>query len=269
MRHVIGITTALSAYQWKIKQLAQQYGLVLCQQLDEYLFVIDLRCDGLYVQWNTSPVMYFHLDYLSGRSAYRRHTSGRRHLLSRALGLHKVQVPKVIDCTAGWGEDSLLMASWGCRVLMLERCAPVVCLLQDALDRMPDNHLKGTIDLQHVDAQYFLSKGEYQADIIYLDPMFEGLQQKSKVKKPMQLLRAWLVEDGGEEEGTKEKEIKEVGRTREDVSVDHEKLLDISLVCAKKRVVVKRHLHAPSLGRQKPSYACGGKNTRYDVYVIA
>lgn len=252
MQYNIGITTSLACFQETVDRLAQQYGLIPCQNMREHLFVFDCRLDGLYVQWNKKPVMYFHLDYLRGRSAYRRKNSGKKHLLSKALGLHKVAEPTVIDCTAGWGEDSLLMASWGCHVTMLERCAPVVCLLDDALGRLPSDVVVGSITLTHVDALEYLSSDVVHADIVYLDPMFEDIQQKAKVKKPMQLLRAWLSDQT---------------EKSDDIFTCGQSLLELALGSAKKRVVVKRHLHAPALDQKQPNYSCCGKSTRYDVYL--
>ena len=57
--------------------------------------------------------------------------------IAKALGIKKASdpMPVVIDATAGWGEDSWLMAGLGCRVLSVERNRIIATLLRDGLLR--------------------------------------------------------------------------------------------------------------------------------------
>ena len=54
-------------------------------------------------------------------------------MLAKAVGLKKGACPDVIDCTAGLGRDAFVLASLGCRVVMLERVTVVHALLNDGL----------------------------------------------------------------------------------------------------------------------------------------
>lgn len=60
-----------------------------------------------------------------------------RELLVKAARLKNVPLSSlhVLDATAGFGEDSLLLAAAGCRVTLYEYNPVIAALLQDALDR--------------------------------------------------------------------------------------------------------------------------------------
>jgi 16S rRNA (guanine1516-N2)-methyltransferase len=81
-------------------------------------------------------------------------------------------------------------------------------------------------------------------DIIYLDPMYPERKKSASVKKNMQLLQQLL----GKDEDTSE-------------------LLEVALLTARKRVVVKRPKSANPVTDKKPTYQVSSKNTRYDIYV--
>jgi 16S rRNA (guanine1516-N2)-methyltransferase len=49
---------------------------------------------------------------------------------------------------------------------------------------------------------------------------------------------------------------------------DESELLEVALQYAKRRVVVKRPIHAEPLSGRKPTMAIVSKKTRYDVYVV-
>ena len=87
----------------------------------------------------------------------------QRELLVRAARARGVEHPVAFDATAGFGEDSLLLAAAGYTVEMFE-CNPVIsALLADAL--------AGTVPYA-----------------VYLDPMFPGRTKSASVKKKFQLL---------------------------------------------------------------------------------
>lgn len=186
----------------------------------------------------------------------------RRQPLIRALGLKRAAhpAPTVIDATAGWGEDSWLMAARGCRVLAVERHGVVLAMLRDALARAATTKpaVAQRITPLAADAADLLRRlaapgdthelpppaAPWSApDIVYLDPMYPTRGRKTAERKPLKLLRQLAGDDP-----------------------DAADLLAAAQRVARRRVVVKRPLHAPPLGGI-PHHAHRGKALRYDVYL--
>ena len=80
-------------------------------------------------------------------------------------------------------------------------------------------------------------------DVIYLDPMYPTRGKSALSKKEMQICRKLVGDD-----------------------TDIDSLMTVAMETACKRVVVKRHPHAPPLA-PKPSICFKGKKVRYDVYL--
>jgi len=175
--------------------------------------------------------------------------AGRRlsQPLARAIGRRRGKAaPTVLDATAGFGEDAFLLAALGCNVLAVERHPVVAALLRDGLERAAQTHAQVTerIKLVCADAIDILrnrSNCAVDPDVIYLDPMFPA-GRKAAERKPMRVLRRLVGADD-----------------------DAVKLFGHALQFARRRVVVKRPLHAPALGG-KPMTTHKGKALRYDVY---
>lgn len=180
------------------------------------------------------------------------HGGGRGELIAKACGVKKDFTPTVVDATAGFGKDSLLLASLGCQVRMIERSPLVAAMLADGwqhaqqepalqqiLPRMHLHHANAVEWLQHLSP-------EQRPDVVYLDPMFPERLNSAKVKKDMQ---AFHLAVGPDE--------------------DSDALLKPALVVAKKRVVVKRPRHAVHLAGQKPDLVYEGESSRFDVYLSA
>jgi 16S rRNA (guanine1516-N2)-methyltransferase len=178
------------------------------------------------------------------------HGGGRGELIAKACGIKKDFLPKIVDATTGFGKDSLLLASLGCQVTMLERSPLVAALLTDgwqrALQEPALTDILPRMSLYHGDAkQWLLSVSEeYRPDVVYLDPMFPERANTAKVKKDMQVFH---IAVGADDDG--------------------DALLAPALAAAKKRVVVKRPRHAQHLAGQKPSLAYEGESSRFDVYL--
>jgi len=168
-----------------------------------------------------------------------------RQPLARALGLkRRSDLPlQVIDATAGWGEDTWLIASIGCNVSAIERNCVVAAMLRDALARaaVTDQATAARISVLAGDAASVLRTGGARPDIVYLDPMYPT-GRKTAERKAMKVLRALV---GADDDATE--------------------LLTAALAVAKRRVVVKRPLRAEPLG-EKPTHSHRGKALRYDVY---
>lgn len=191
------------------------------------------------------------IDFADGAHTYRRlHGGGRGQPIAKALGLAKYkEPPRIIDATAGIGQDSFVLACLGATVIALERNPLVALLLQDALDRARENPDLATIvqritliqsdagqTLQHIANQHS------PIDIIYLDPMFPHRSKTALVKKELRLLRDIVGDDP-----------------------DADALLPIALAAAPK-VVVKRPKTAPFLNAQRPDRQWLGESNRFDIY---
>ena len=76
------------------------------------------------------------VDFVEGAVAHRRKFGGgRSQSIAKAVGLKAGANPLVVDATAGLGRDAFVLASLGCRVVMLERSPVVAALLADGLTR--------------------------------------------------------------------------------------------------------------------------------------
>jgi len=195
------------------------------------------------------------IDFLSDALTYRRqHGGGIKQALARAVGIKSGIRPAVIDATAGLGKDSFLLASLGCKVTMIERSPLLAVLLSDALERAAisdelDSELISRFTLLQGDAADIFTKNkkitEEQPDTIYLDPMYPHSRKSALNRQEMRIVRKLVGDDD-----------------------DADKLLQVALQYAGKRVVVKRPKGAPKLGDESPAHVITMKNSRYDVYMI-
>ncbi|WP_248789173.1 class I SAM-dependent methyltransferase, partial [Escherichia coli] len=97
----------------------------------------------------------------------------------------------VIDATAGFGHDSLILASTGASVTLLEQQPLMFLLLQLEQQKMVQHRnwqkLMSRLTIYHGDAIALLAKLP-KVDRVYLDPMFPADSYKSAVNKHMQML---------------------------------------------------------------------------------
>lgn len=185
-----------------------------------------------------------------------------RQPLLRAIGLRKGDParPRVVDATAGYGEDAWLLAAMGCPVLAIERHALIAAMLRDAVRRAAHDQPQAAARLTVITADSTALLRQLaqpdaplppelaafrQPPVVYLDPMFPP-GRKTAQRKPMRLLH-WLI---GED-------------------ADAADLLDAALAAAQRRVVVKRPRHAPPLAGRSPTATHQGHSVRYDVYATA
>eukprot|EP00977_Amphora_coffeiformis_P009869 scaffold2276_cov160-Amphora_coffeaeformis.AAC.7 len=204
--------------------------------------------------------------------------------------LVKAASPKdahILDLTAGLGQDSLLLAMAGAKqVSMVERDPIVATLLADGLRRLHVLSEQGNDNVTRERTTCLLRRlslkpGESidmirelassatwpdkAPDIVYLDPMFPARKKSASVKKNIQLLHGIL----------ESQDVDESARLEEEAL-----LLQLSLGIARRKVVVKRPIHAPTLGQgdggvatQKtelpmPSYDIRGSINRWDVLSV-
>lgn len=192
----------------------------------------------------------------------------------------------VFDLTAGFGQDSMILASGKtAQVHMVERDPIVALLLSDAMRRLKliaetvenDDRARDLVkklSLHKDDAVGFckrrlseMNDGIFPMDarphVCYLDPMFPPRKKSAAVKKNMQILHGLF-------------------QTNEKMDFDDERqqeerdLLNEALSLAKSRVVVKRPINAPPLGSPDdtkedvciPSFELKGSMNRFDVYIL-
>jgi 16S rRNA (guanine1516-N2)-methyltransferase len=224
------------------------------KELNEWQLVYTSQ--GLALRLNNEPSWGdIIVDFNSPALNYRKlHGGGRNEALAKAIGIKGKDLLSVIDCTAGMGNDSFIMASVGAHVTMLERSPIIGALLEDALNRIevvPE--FWGRMLLVKTDAtDYILKQGAKKdakplADVIYLDPMFPHKKKSALVKKEMRAFQQLLGAD-----------------------VDSAQLLDAALKHAGSRVVVKRPSSAEPIelaSGRKPNTAIESKKHRFDVYI--
>lgn len=164
--------------------------------------------------------------------------------LSQAIGR---KTRKLIDATAGWGGDAMRFCAQGYEVICLERQPLFALVLSDAMRVLAETEWvqKNSVSVPIVEcgeAMQLLGGSEFDADCIYLDPMFPSKRKSSAMaNKSMELLHRLIGED-----------------------IDADSLVRHSAENYP-RTVVKRPNYAPSLWR-KPDEQFGGKLIRYDVY---
>ena len=160
----------------------------------------------------------------------------------------------VLDATAGLGQDSLLLAAAGFRVILYEKDPIIAALLADALQRAAeDAELKEIVQRMHftegdsVAAMREIADGNAASpDVILLDPMFPERHKSALVKKKFQLLHG--IEKPCENE---------------------EELLEAAISAHPRKIVIKRPAKGPYLSGRKPDYSLRGKAIRYDCFVFA
>jgi 16S rRNA (guanine1516-N2)-methyltransferase len=173
-------------------------------------------------------------------------------MVVRAAKIKGVPDALVVDATAGLGEDSLLLAAAGHRVVLFERDPAIAALLADGLRRGAQ-----VSELAPVIARMRLIEGDSieglarieeiagaRPDVVLLDPMFPARTKDARVKKKLQLLQRL-----------------------EAPCDDEETLMDAAIGANPRKIVVKRPAKGPLLAGVKPSHTVAGKAIRFDVIV--
>lgn len=255
----LSLTLQVIAVEQKLSQKVRQ------QLSDEYqtpLFIIDnkLQLSLLTHQISVAP---------DWKSLQRRVVSAGRksELLLQACKL--TDKSQVLDATAGFGHDSLILASTGAQVTLLERNPLMALLLMNEQQLMSQQvnwqKLMARLNIVCADSAQFMealsfSSQKEQAvntsgyDVVYLDPMFPensyentATGKGAKVGKHMQALH----------------HIAQPPDLREE-----QKLLTLALntVVPGGRVVVKRPAAAPLFAQSSPDESWHNDVLRFDAY---
>ncbi|AWT48567.1 16S rRNA methyltransferase [Psychrobacter sp. YP14] len=242
------------------QKLTQKIRKQLSQQYQQPLLVIDdkqqltLLTNGVSVspEWN---------------SLQRRVVSAGRksELLLQATKL--TASSRVLDATAGFGHDSLILASSGAQLTLLERNPLMVLLLkyeQQMMAKQPNwQKLMARLHIVCAESTEYMQPAptacDLQAqtishafDVIYLDPMFPEnsyahSSKGAKVGKHMQALH----------------QIAEPPSLKEEQALLS---LALSFVAPGGRVVVKRPIQAPVFASQAANESWQNDVVRFDAY---
>ena len=176
---------------------------------------------------------------------------------------------QVIDATAGFGQDSLILASSGAQVIMLEQ-QPIMALLllaeQQRMSLQPNwQKLMSRLTIVNTDAlAFFNSKlttiDSNSIDVIYLDPMFpeDSYQDRktgkgAKVNKQMQALHQLAAPPTIAQEQQLLQRAQHLIKNNEQQSG---------------RVIVKRPVQAPLFADQAATESWHNAALRFDGYFI-
>lgn len=202
-----------------------------------------------------------------------------QELIVKASGINKGNhrlSPLAIDATAGLGEDSLLLAAAGFRVMLYEKDEIIFSLLKDAYERamnLPNNSeyailksavsrmdiynddsIKAMLDILNWtdkqksrtgDSTIESSNTYIHPDVIFLDPMFPERKKSSLVGKKLQILQQLEAPCDNEVE-----------------------LLDAAMALMPKRIIIKRPPKGPYLCGKKPTFSLSGRSVRIDCIIL-
>ncbi len=183
----------------------------------------------------------------------------------------------VIDATAGFGHDSLILASTGAQVIMLEQ-QPLMALLllieQQRMNALPNwQKLMSRLQIINTDAlSYFESidfadsnnkltaDNHHGVDVVYLDPMFpEDSYQDSKTGKGAKVGKHMQALHQLASPPTSAEEVQLLQSAQAVVSQNSQK---------QGRVIVKRPQFAPFLADQSPNESWHNEAVRFDGYFV-
>jgi 16S rRNA (guanine1516-N2)-methyltransferase len=186
----------------------------------------------------------FRIDFNSGSTGWRIKRANHEKLIKKALGRSEKPL-KILDCTAGMLQDTLLFLSLGHQVTALEQSKILFYLLQDGISRSEDQSIFNQLDLKHMNACSYASQAK-NFDVIYFDPMYPPSKKNALSSGKLEYIA----------------KILEVESLKNNPMHDFEVL---QLIPAKK-MIVKRPIKAESFSSQL-NYQVMGKTTRFDVYI--
>ncbi len=253
-------------------QAAERAGLLLLRDKDGlYLTDETLRIQGDFAHMQArlkSGNLYRELIVKAART---KKTAKGKTIAGGSDGVKMETLPLAIDATAGLGEDALLLAATGFRVILYESDPVIAALLRDALQRASEIPalvaLVNRMELREEDSiaalrrdyrNWEMEKPEQALrsvpgvgtsvtpTVIYLDPMFPERQKSALVKKKFQLLQRL-----------------------ESPCANEEELLAAALAASPHKILIKRPLKGPWLAGVKPAYSLSGKAVRIDVLLPA
>ena len=178
---------------------------------------------------------------------------------------------QVIDATAGFGHDSLILASTGAQVTMLEQ-QPLMALLlfseQQRMSAQPNwQKLMARLTIINTDALSYFARLQKNTtdqavavDVVYLDPMFpEDSYQDSKTGKGAKVGKQMQALHHLAHPPTLDEEMALLNKAQAVVADNQE---------GRGRVIVKRPQQAPFLAQQNPDESWHNAAVRFDGYFV-
>lgn len=178
---------------------------------------------------------------------------------------------QVIDATAGFGHDSLILASTGAQVTMLEQ-QPLMALLlfseQQRMSAQPNwQKLMARLTVINTDALSYFARLQKNTtdqavavDVVYLDPMFpEDSYQDSKTGKGAKVGKQMQALHHLARPPTLDEEMALLNNAQAVVADNQE---------GRGRVIVKRPQQAPFLAQQNPDESWHNAAVRFDGYFV-
>lgn len=166
-------------------------------------------------------------------------------LILKACKLNKEM--SVIDGTAGFGQDALILASTGASVTLIEQNPILFLMLLFEKNKMSQNQnwqkLMARINIQYGDSNTVLNSIE-KVDLIYLDPMFPNDSYKGAVNKNMQVLHHFINPPN---------------------FADEIALFNTAMVKCDK-LMIKRPMSAPNFAGKTPNQSFHNEAIRFDKY---
>ncbi len=186
----------------------------------------------------------FRIDFESGSMGWRLKRANHEKLIKKALG--KSDHPlKILDCTAGMLQDSMLFLSLGHEVTAVEQSKILFALLEDGIKRNNKQSLFKNLHLERADACSFAREANAY-DVIYFDPMYPPTKKSALSSGQLEYIAKIL-------------EIESIiNNSQEDFEV-------LQLMPVKK-LIVKRPIKANAFA-DGINYQVSGKTTRFDVYI--
>jgi 16S rRNA (guanine1516-N2)-methyltransferase len=209
---------------------------------------IELQAQGVRIELTDLQLHFVH-SFASGPIAKR--ASQSTQMLLKACNNKQRNIHRILDLTAGWGVDALVLARYGQQVTLLEQHQLLHAIIAHSLAQLaltPNGaEIAQRLNLQHTNAKHYLhGLGDAEEfDCIYLDPMFAAHKSGAKPAKEMQILQALTANQ------------------------DIESCFALALAKARKRVVVKRAAKAPALAGAKPDLVQRAKTIRFDIYLTS
>ena len=269
------------------------------QQLPEGLTLQQLP-DGLTL---TDGVNQLRVDFTHMLKRIRRGNL-QQELLVRAAKIKKEEaMPVVLDATAGFAEDSMLLAAAGFYVILYERDSVIEALLRDgllraslipelapvvsrmklygkdsieAMHRMSD--MKERMDLfgeESTDTMRRMSDMKEQMDL-FAEESTDTIRRMSDMKEQMNLLlEEEIIPDiifldpmfPKRQKSALVKKKFQLLQQLEQPCADETELLRAAMGVHPRKIIIKRPLKGPYLAGVKPDYSISGKSIRYDCLV--
>lgn len=241
----------------KAKELGLSLGLPFLKPYEDsvsYPLLLYISSRGLELKarlGKTDKYSTLFIDFTHGASGYRLfHNRTIHQPLAKACGVVSGFRPDIVDVTAGLGGDAFVLASLGCRVILIERSPILGALLADGLARAKNDRKSADIVDKYLtlimgDSINQLQRIDIQPHTIYMDPMYPHRRKAALNKLEMRIIRQLVGDDH-----------------------DSPALFQQALETAANRVVVKRPKGAPTIDERQPSHTIDMKNSRFDVYLV-